>query len=207
MQFFDVTRELAEDTLVYPGDPIPRMIREDAGRYLITEVCLGTHTGTHIDAPAHYLKNDETVDTIPLERLIGPARVVDLRHVRGAILPRDLAGRCEGAERLLIRTWYSGEETFDPEYPALSAEAARHLTESGVTCIGIDTPSVEAYDGDDSVHRHLLERGVVILELLDLSGVPEGEYTMIALPLRLRGLDGSPARVVLARDHIPEVER
>jgi arylformamidase len=205
MRVFDVTRELAEDTLVYPGDPVPRMIREDAGQYLVTEVRLGTHTGTHIDAPAHYLKNDETVDRISLQRLIGPAHVVDLRHVGGAITPRDLAGRCEGAERLLLRTWFSGREAFDPGYPALSVEAARYLTERGITCVGIDAPSVEAYDGDGSVHRHLLKRGVVVLELLDLTGVPEGKYTMIALPLRLRGLDGSPARVVLVRDQIPEV--
>lgn len=197
MQFFDITRELAEDTLVYPGDPVPRMIREDAGDTLLTELHLGTHTGTHIDAPAHYLKNGAAVDTIPLGRLIGPARVIDLCRLRGTITPADLAGRCGGTGRLLIKTWYSGEEAFDPGYPALSVEAARHLTENGIICVGIDGPSIEVYGGDGSVHRHLLERDVVVLELLDLTGVPEGEYTMIALPLRLRGLDGSPARVVL----------
>ncbi|KUG21389.1 MAG: cyclase family protein [Methanomicrobiaceae archaeon] len=197
MIFYDVTRELAEDVVVYPGDHVPRMHQEDCGQYLISHLSLSTHSGTHVDAPSHYLKNGLTVDCIPLSHLIGRARVLDLQHADGAIQPGDLAGRMEGASRLLIRTWFSGHETFEEGYPALTPAAADALAAAGIVCVGIDTPSIEGFFGDGSVHRRLLGAGIVVLELLDLSEVREGDYYMVALPLRLKGLDGSPARVVL----------
>jgi len=196
--YYDVTRELSEEILIFPGgDPKPAFSTEDHGAYLISLLSLSTHTGTHIDAPSHYLKDDRTVDRIDPGRLIGRCRVVDLGTAT-AISTADLAGRTEGAERILLKTWFSGRTAFDPNYPHLTGNAAASLIEEGVRCVGIDSPSIEACDGDGTVHLALLDEGIAVIELLDLSTVPEGDYYMAALPLRLKGLDGSPARVVLS---------
>ncbi|QYZ79230.1 cyclase family protein [Methanofollis formosanus] len=196
--FYDVTRALTEDILIFPGgDPTPVFRQEDHGEYLLSLLSLSTHTGTHIDAPSHYLKNDQSIDLVDPASLIGRCRVLDLGE-QTAITRADLEGQVEEADRLLFRTWFSGETAFDPEFPHLTLDAASFLVEQGISCVGIDSPSIEAYDGDGSVHRTLLRNEVAIIELLDLSGVPEGDYYMAALPLRLKGLDGSPARVILS---------
>ncbi|WP_298670399.1 cyclase family protein [uncultured Methanofollis sp.] len=195
--FHDVTRPLSGETVIYPGDPAVTFRREEHGDYRIAALALGTHSGTHIDAPSHYLKDGATVDAIPPERLIGRCRVVDLGE-RTVITRGDLEGRTGCADKVLLKTGFSGRTAFDPAYPHLTADAAAFLAEAGVVCIGIDSPSIEAFDGDGTVHRTLLQEGIAIIELLDLSGVPGGDYYMIALPLRLKGLDGAPARVVLS---------
>jgi arylformamidase len=195
--FFDVTRPLSPSTLVLPGDCIPSFIQEDRGNYLINELQMSTHSGTHIDAPVHFLKRGETIDEVPLENLIGPCRVLDLTSAGKRITQESLKGQTGEAERLLLKTTFSGRETFDEDYPCIDMSAARMLAASRIRCIGIDSPSIESYRCDGAVHRTLLESGCSIIELLDLSRVEEGDYGMIALPLRLAGLDGSPARVVL----------
>lgn len=201
--YYDITRELSEEILIFPGgDPTPSIVTEDHGAYLLSLLSLSTHTGTHIDAPSHYLKDDRTVDRIDPGRLIGRCRVVDLGK-KTAIDAADLEGRIEGVERLLLKTWFSGMRTFDPAYPYLTEDAADLLVREGVGCVGIDSPSIEAYDGDGTVHRMLLDREIAVIELLDLSAVPEGEYYMAVLPLRLKGLDGSPARAILCDRPIP----
>jgi arylformamidase len=106
-------------------------------------------------------------------------------------------GQVDGVQRLLIKTASKSILGFDPGYTSLAPDAARYLIAAGVTCIGIDSPSIEKYQGDGTVHRILLSAGLLVIEWLDLSSVPAGKYRMIALPLRLGGLDGSPARVVL----------
>jgi arylformamidase len=204
MKIYDITRDLSEDTVLYPGDIRPRFREVDTGQYRVTEMTLGSHTGTHIDAPSHYLEGGETVDQIPLTTLVGPAEVLDCTDAGTTIGPHHLTGRLPGAGALLLKTWFSGRQEFEPEYPALSIEAADLIADTGITCIGTDAPSIEAFEGDGSVHRRLLERGMIILELLDLGGVPGGIYTMIALPLRLRGADGSPIRVILCRQDAQE---
>lgn len=197
MAIYDVTRPLAPGVAVYPGDIIPSMRQEDHGRYLITDLHMSSHSGTHIDAPSHYLRNDQTVDRIPLEHMIGPCRVLDLSGGARVIGADDLAGRIHGIQKILLKTSFSGKTEFYPEYPALSPGAVPLLTGGGIHCIGIDSPSIESFQGDGSVHTGLLTKGVTIIELLDLSMVPGGEYLMVALPLRLSGIDGSPARVIL----------
>ncbi|WP_292518491.1 cyclase family protein [Methanoculleus sp.] len=197
MTIYDITRDLSGETVIYPGDIRPRFREIENGQYRVTEMVLGSHSGTHIDAPSHYLEGGMTVDEIPPRMLMGPARVLDCSDAGAVIGPASLTGRLAGASRLLLRTTFSGRREFDPGYPALSPEAAGLVVEAGITCLGIDTPSIEAYDGDGSVHRRLLGNGTVILELLDLSAVPEGDYFMVALPIRLKGADGSPVRVIL----------
>ncbi len=125
--------------------------------------------------------------------------MLDLRHVERRIGPEDLEGRLAGARKVLLKTWYSERRWFTPEYPHLAPAAASCAVQAGIDCLGIDSPSVEGMDGSGRVHRTLLSRGVAIIEMLDLSGIAEGDYWLIALPLRLTGLDGSPARVVLVQ--------
>jgi Predicted metal-dependent hydrolase len=195
--WIDATRDLANGGVVYPGDYVPKFNQEDHGKYLLTEVAMSTHSGTHIDAPSHYLKNDMSVDKIPFSRLIGRCRVIDLSDAAGEIGAGDLSLRHDGVAKILIKTSFSGKNSFSEDYPALSPDAARVLTEQGIECVGIDSPSIESFTGTGDVHRELLGKGVVIIELLDMSAVREGYYEMIALPLRLTGLDGSPCRVIL----------
>jgi len=199
MEIFDITRPLSAETLVYPGDVKPSFRQRDEGTYLISDLYLSTHTGTHIDAPVHYLKTGETIDTIPLTNLIGSCRVVDVSSAGSIISAEYLKGKIDNITRLLLKTSFSGHHQFIENYPSLSFDAARIVTRNGIHCIGIDSPSIESYHCDGMVHRELLGNGCIILELLDLSAVPEGDYDMIALPLRLEGLDGSPARVVLMK--------
>jgi arylformamidase len=197
MEIFDITRPLSAETLVFPGDMQPSFRQRDEGKYLISDLHISTHTGTHIDAPVHYLKSGETIDTIPLTSLIGRCRVIDVSSAGSIITADHLAGKTDNITRLLLKTSFSGQTRFSENYPSLSFDAALLITGKGIHCIGIDSPSIESYHCDGTVHRELLRKGCIIIELLDLSSVPEGEYHMIALPLRLEGLDGSPARVVL----------
>jgi arylformamidase len=197
MNYIDITRDLWEHTPVYPGDLSISTERIDHGSYMTTAVSLGSHSGTHIDAPAHFIPGGRTVDAIDLSSLIGNARVVDLSGEGPVFWPHHFDSCPEGTERVLVKTSCSGQQTFSPDYPHLSIEAAEYLVSRGIRTIGVDTPSIEVFMGDGSLHRFLLGRDTVIIEMLDLSSVQEGDYYMIALPLRLKGLDGAPARVVL----------
>ena len=197
MKIIDITRPLSEDILIYPGDTSPLFRQEEHGHYLITALRMSTHTGTHIDAPVHYLKNGDTIDTIPLSHVIGMCRVLDVTRAGTSITANHLKGRLDGIGRLLLKTSFSNTDLFDENYPSLTADAARLITGCDMKCVGIDSPSIESYKCDGAVHRELLGRGCIIIELLDLSNVEEGDYTLVALPLRFTGLDGSPARVVL----------
>jgi len=193
----DITRPLGEDVPLYPGDPKPSFRRMDRDDYTCTWLRLTTHTGTHLDAPLHYLAGGTPVDRIPLERLVGPVQVLGMEDGEDAITAGDLKGRISGKEGVLLRTRASGEGSFGREFPHLTPDAARFLAEAGPAVVGIDSPSVESPESDGSVHRVLLGAGIPLLELLDLSGIEEGGYFMVALPLRLEGLDGSPVRVIL----------
>jgi arylformamidase len=197
VKIIDVTRPLSEGILTYPGDIPPVFRQEDRGHYLITGLRLSTHTGTHIDAPVHYLKTGDTIDTIPLSHLMGTCRVLDVTRAGTSITANHLKGRLDKVDRLLLKTSFSNTNQFEENYPSLTADAARLITFCNMKCVGIDSPSIESYECDGTVHRELLSRGCIIIELLDLSHVEEGDYTLVALPLRFTGLDGSPARVVL----------
>jgi arylformamidase len=200
MKLIDVTRPLTAGLLVYPGDMVPSFCQVDHGRYLISNLHMSTHTGTHIDAPAHYLKSGETIDRIPLDHIIGSCRVIDVSGAKNSsISAADLGEKLRGVKRLLLKTSFSMRDTFCEDYPSLAYDAACSITNSGIECVGIDSPSIESYNCDGSVHRRLLGNGCIIIELLDLTDVPEGDYEMLALPLRLTGLDGSPARVILMK--------
>jgi len=191
----------------YPGDPgavIEPVLRVAEGDVAnLSELHLGTHAGTHVDAPHHFMGGPETVDRIALERLVGPARVLDLTAVAGLLITAaDLqqAGAA-GAERLLLKTVNSrlwAQPEFTAEYVSLADDAADYLVAEGVKLVGIDYLSIERFKSDDyHVHHTLLGASVVVLEGVDLSDVSAGEYELVCLPLKVVDGDGAPARTIL----------
>lgn len=164
-----------------------------------TSLYMSVHTGTHIDAPSHFIKGGATVDELSLERLMGPtwvvalpgAETIDVELLEQADIP-------DSVDRLLLKTdnqrrWSAD---FDPGYAALDLSGARWLLEHGIRLVGIDYLSIQAFEASDRVHVELLEAGVVIVEGLDLSDLCEGPHELICLPLRLEGIEASPARVL-----------
>jgi arylformamidase len=203
---YDVSRPLRHGGVIYPGDPEIAFRAHssiDAGDPAnVTALGLGSHSGTHVDAPSHFLPGGTPVDRIPLERLIGPAVVLDLPGDLASVGAADLARQeLGGHRRVLLRTRNSAamaETRFTPDYCALALDGAEYLLDNGVELVGIDALSIEPFGSDDyAVHHLLLGRGVVIVEGLDLSAASAGVYQFLCLPLRLQELDGAPARAVL----------
>jgi arylformamidase len=203
MPLIDISVPLAPRLPGFPGDP--PIVLERAGvpgaPFRISHLQLGSHAGTHIDAPAHLLPQGATVDAIPLTTLVGPCRVLDLRGHSGPIPAEQLPEtQLTGVERLLLHTDNSAlwdQPDLNPDYRGLTAAAAARLVVAGIKLIGIDYLSIEPFAGQGETHRILLEAGVVILEGLDLRQAVAGDYELLCLPLRLPGLDGAPCRAVL----------
>jgi len=205
MKLFDITRPIYDGMVVYEGDPrvvVRRVASVTAGACAnVSEVHLGTHTGTHVDPPLHFLVGAPGVDELPLDILIGPARVHELA-VRGYIDAVGLRGvDLSACPRLLFKTRTAdGRDAHaSPATSAgLSAEAARALVGAGVRLVGLDGASIDPPGAVGfPAHRTLLDAGIIILEGLDLSAVPPGDYELLCLPLKILGGDGAPARVVL----------
>ncbi len=205
-RIYDISLPIRSGGLVYPGNPeievtLQQAVAKGAGAN-VSSIRFGSHTGTHADAARHFFDDGQSVDRIPLERLIGPALLLgfpdDLRAIGAADLRNhDLKGRT----RILLRTRNSAllsQKEFVREYTYLAPDGAQYLVDNGVELVGIDYLSIEQFhSGHHMTHRILLERSVVILEGLDLSAPAPGEYELICLPLRIEGCDGAPARAVL----------
>jgi len=170
----------------------------------VSHLAFGAHSGSHVDAPVHFLVGGEGIEVFPLESFIGPCFVADLRGVTDLVTGDDLdkAGVPDDAVRILALTrnsgWSQSDGTFNPDYVAFDLSAAKWCVERGVKLLGNDYLSIEAYDTEDhQVHKTLLGAGVAILEGLDLEGVSPGSYELSALPIHIPGSDGSPVRTVL----------
>ena len=208
MKIHDVSLLISEDLPIWPGDPGISMTLasslnhgDDAN---VTRLEMGVHTGTHIDAPSHFETEGISIDDLSMDTLIGPCRVFDLSGIVESIGYEALKSLdFAGATRVLFKTsnstwWETGERKFQKEFVYITEEGAKFLVDQGVNLVGIDYLSVEKFGSSDySTHHLLLRNQVVIVEGLNLSGVSSGEYELIALPLRLKGSDGSPARVIL----------
>jgi arylformamidase len=199
--WIDVTMPLLPGMPQWPGNPTLEIVsRREPGGAVVSRVALGTHTGTHVDAPSHYLADGATLDDVPLDALIGRARVVAIdAEVIGAGDIEALA--VARGERLLLRTRNSGRRVdapFDERFVGLRLDAARALAARAPALVGIDYLSIAAFDADGAaVHRALLGAGVWILEGLRLAGVAPGDHDLVCLPLRIAAADGAPARALL----------
>ncbi|MBI4251831.1 MAG: cyclase family protein [Candidatus Tectomicrobia bacterium] len=206
MRLIDLTIPIREGMPVWPGDPAPRLRFHKSfaagDRNNVSESVLGLHTGTHLDAPMHFLPEAGGIETLPLDVLVGPARVIPIEHPR-QVTAEELRRRgLAGATRFLIRTRNSAErwweKPFDPGFCHMTREAAQLLLDAGMRLLGVDCLSVDGKGAPGSpVHNLLLPAGVVLLEGLDLSQAPPGDYELIALPALFWGRDGAPARAVL----------
>jgi arylformamidase len=208
----DVSLAIGPDLLVWPGnpgvviEPASRISRGDSSN--VSEIRLGSHTGTHVDPSSLFLEDGASAEELPLDVMMGGTTVADLMGFAGPIEPDELDGLSLGGEvtRLLLRTdnsalWAADPHAFPDEYVSLSPEGARWLVDNRIRLIGIDFLSIEARGAPGHpTHRTLLEAGVVILEGLDLSRVEPGEYTLVCFPLKIAGGDGAPTRAVLLED-------
>lgn len=196
MKIWDITRIMEDNMPVYPGDP-PFVRRTLPGvGVTIASLSMGSHCGTHLDAPAHLLPNGATVDLIPLERLLIPAYVVAAPSL-GAI-PAELVEKLHDIREKAV---LFKSPAHDSGSLFLQPETAAYLVKEGAGLVGIDTASVDAPDAPGlPIHRFLLKAGVLIMEGLDLRGVMPGAYQLAALPLLIRDGDGAPVRAVLYRE-------
>ena len=204
-RIYDISMSIRESMVSWPGDAPVKVQRvksmSKGDRLNLTRLEMSAHTGTHIDAPVHFVDGAGGIDTISPSLMVGPTLVVDVPGVK-MIGESELknAGIPAGVPRLILKTDnvdLSGRAEFSESYSYLAPDGARFLADMGVRLIGIDYLSVAEFGKGDEVHRTLLTHGVVIVEGLDLRGVPAGMYHMVALPLKISGADGAPARVVL----------
>ena len=207
-RIWDVSMPVRSGGLVYPNNPpisITPVQSIAAGNTAnVSRIDLGSHTGTHVDAPLHFMDGGAGVDELPLDVLIGPARLIsfgdDVRAVGEAELRRhDL----QGVTRVLIRTrnsaWLaSGSTEFHPDFTHVAPDGAEYLVSIGVRLVGVDYLSVEQFRSPHhKTHKTLLSNAVVIVEGMVLSEPPPGDYELYCLPMLMAGLDGAPARAVL----------
>jgi arylformamidase len=205
-RIYDISVPIRSGGLVYPGNPeieitLQQAVAKGAGAN-VSFIRFGSHTGTHADAARHFFDDGQTVDRIPLERLIGPALLLGFPDELRAVSAADLQKHdIKGHKRILLRTRNSAllsQKEFARDYTYLAPDGAQYLVDNGVELVGIDYLSIEQFhSGHHKTHRTLLERSVVIIEGLDLSVPAAGEYELICLPLRIEGCDGAPARAVL----------
>src|ERR687886_1873917 len=198
MEIFDISVPLREGMVTYPGDPVVHLERAasiaNGDVVNLTRMDFGLHSGTHVDAPVHFIDGALGVDSVALDALVGPCEVVEVPDLSR----ESVAQAPEGAERVLFKTpnselWARNE--FADEFARLDGPAASLLVERGVRLVGVDYLSI----GDEVAHHALLEGGVLAIEGRDLRGVEPGDYELVCAPLKLVGSDGAPARTLLIR--------
>jgi arylformamidase len=206
---FDVSLGVGPEMLTWPGDPpvevdpAKRVSNGDGSN--VSELRLGTHTGTHVDPPFHFIDGGATAEALDLTVLVGPALVADLRNAGDSITPDELEKLAipDGTERILFRTpnselWSKTPVRFPDSYTAMTPEGARWCAGRGIRLVGTDFLSIERKGAPGHpTHVALLEAGVIIVEGLDLSRVDPGAYELVVLPLKILGGDGAPARAIL----------
>ena len=210
MSVIDISVGIQSGMPVWPGDEGPEVRRmasiASGDEANVSHLSMGLHTGTHVDAPVHFVAGARGVDRMPLDALYGPC-VVAHKQGEGHVTAEDIERMRlpEGVRRVLFKTsnsrlWERPRHQFDTGYAALTEDAARYLVSRGIALVGVDYLSIEPYDSPGRpVHHILLGEGIAVVEGLDLSGVEPGEYTLACLPVKIIGVDGAPARAVLIR--------
>ncbi len=207
MTIYDISLPISEVLPVWPGDPpvhITHSSRLDLGdEATVSRLNFGAHTGTHVDAPAHFVAGGTGVDRLDLDLLVGPAMVVHV--LEASTISADLLESLDippRTERVLFRTrntelWARHSTEFDKEFVAITEDGARWLVSRGVRLVGVDYLSVAPFRDPVPTHQTLLRAGMIVVEGLDLGQVAQGRYQFICLPLKLAGGDGAPARAIL----------
>ena len=208
-RIIDVSLPIGPDLLVWPGDPAvditPRSQISMGDPANVSELRMGTHTGTHVDPPVHFVSGAPGMDRVPVDLLVGECVVADARGLRGQLGPADLDALKvpAGATRVLLKSdnseiWRHLPAAFPDEYVCLSPEGAKWVVAAGIKLLGVDFLSVEQKGAPGHpTHVELLSKGVVIVEGLNLGDVEPGEYMLAVLPLKIVNGDGGPARAVL----------
>ncbi len=205
MKYYDISLNLSAETVCWVTSPPfelverRRMSRGDHNNS--SALNMSAHSGTHLDAPFHFVPGGATIESLPLDLFIGPAIVQAVDAGRYITKEHVEAIDLKGESRVLFKTRNSHllhKFAYEPDFVAFSVEAAQALVARGVKLVGLDYLSV-AHAGDEQVpvHRAFLDHGVVLLEGVDLSEIKPGRYELICFPIRLRGLDGAPCRAVL----------
>lgn len=213
IEWRDVTVPVSFDTPVWPGDPSPVFTpvarHEDGDGVQLSEVFFGLHSGTHIDAPLHFIPGGADVCGVPVQALIGMVRVMDATACQ-CISAEWLSDRLGEDQRVIFKTISDDVDRkaflVNPDFPALDVSAALFSVEKGMVLAGIDGLSIAIQNQLAPVHRVLLEKNVVILEHLDLRGIEPGYYEMVALPLLIPSAEAAPARVLLRPVQVPSPE-
>ncbi|GAB5495591.1 MAG: arylformamidase [Phycisphaerales bacterium] len=200
---YDISPALTPESAVFPGDsPLSREIlldMHDGAPLTLSTLRSTVHLGAHADGANHYGTDAPAIDQMPLEHYLGDCCVIDCAPALGRRLDINDLQQPINAKRVLLKTGtWPDHNTFNPDFAGLSVELVEHLASHGVMTVGVDTPSVDISDSKDlPAHRTILKHQIAILEGLDLSQVPHGNYELIALPLKLVGFDASPVRAVL----------
>ena len=211
MKVLDVTLPLREGMPVWPGDEsvvVKKTASIEAGDGVnITSLQLCAHTGTHVDAPFHFVAEGSTVDQMALDILIGETLIVEVPTGVKVIDAHVIASLpiANGIERLFFKTsnselWEQKSDKFQPAFVGVDLSGAEELIRRGIKLCGIDYLSIAPFDASEPTHVALLSAGVIVIEGLDLRGVNPGVYNMVCLPLKLVGADGAPARVILTQE-------
>jgi arylformamidase len=204
MKIYDISLSLSANTVRWvtaqPFELIERKRMSRGETNNSSSIHTSAHAGTHVDAPFHFVAGGSTIESLPLELFIGPARVcevaVDAQITSGDMRRLNLAGE----QRVLFKTRNSDllhKPDYDPSFVSFSVDGAKALADLGIKLVGLDYLSVARADEQVPVHRAFLDRGVVLLEGVDLSQVPAGRYELICPPVKLAGSDGAPCRAVL----------
>lgn len=209
MQLIDISVPVTPQLPVWPGEAQPTINHKfrmsEGSDANVTQFAVGSHTGTHIDAPLHFVDGGKTTIEIPLEKLVGPCQVVDLQG-KTEITAADLAALQlpKGTQKILFKTdnsrhWEDASHPFQEDFCALTADAAQWVVDNGIHLVGIDYLSIQLYHDPIDTHVILLSNEVVIVETLDLRQVEPGTYRLICLPLKIAGVEGTPARAILEK--------
>ncbi|MBC2697694.1 MAG: cyclase family protein [ANME-2 cluster archaeon] len=222
MKMIDISRTIKVDMEMYPGDTGPQITKvsglDEGDSYNISRITLGTHTGTHVDPPLHLIRDGAGIDSLPMNTLVGNARVLDLSSINRPIEAGDI-GPFEAGEIILLKGG-SGDSSGsdgpggldgsadsgssgDPGTSGgayLTAACARYLVDIGIKTIGTDAISIGALDEEYEVHHTLLDAGIVVIEGLEMTDVEAGDYFLVCLPLKIANGDGGPARAVLIKE-------
>ena len=206
-EWVDISVPLHQGMVRWPDNPpvrIERMLDLERGdACTVSTLSCGSHTGTHVDAPGHFIRGGGGIDAMPLAATVGRARVIAIRHPASITTEELQTHRIRRGERIVFKTKNSSRcwktTAFVEDFVYLSTDAARFLAAQGVRTVGVDYLSVGGYRANNGVevHRALLQAGIWIIEGLNLSGVSPGTYHLLCLPLKIRGGDGAPARAFL----------